>query len=202
MKDVKHYSGRRKWWPHYWYPCNKQQNELRTRWLLKCNKKEHKEIPGTTEECEDEQLSTHGGGGNPNFVILTYELVEDMVLYIPKSVTVLHYVCSKFSKRPTSTWQLNLALFGMECGIVHTVGLLKRLEASGMHSITTSVVYTSISVMLFTCFRAWKSTGVRSVNSTGKFYTPLRPRPNHLMLLSIQNLSRIPTEFGSVPSNR
>jgi hypothetical protein len=35
------------------------------------NKKEHKEIPETTDECEDEQLSTHGGGGNPNFVILT-----------------------------------------------------------------------------------------------------------------------------------
>jgi len=185
------------------YPCNKQQNELRTRWLLKCNKKEHKEIPETTEEREVEQLSTHGEGGNPNFVILTYELVEDMVLYTPKNVTVLHYVYSKFSKRPPSAWQLNLAHFRMECGIVHTVGLLKRFEASGMHSITTSVVSTStLSTTLFTCSRAWKSTGVRSGNSTGKFYTPLQPRPNHLMILSIQNLSRIPTEFGNVPSSR
>ena len=148
-------------------------------------------------------MSTHGGGGNPNFVILTYELVEDMVLYTPKNVTVLHYVYSKFSKWPTSAWQLNLALFRMECGIVHTFGLLKRLEASDMHLITTSVVSTSTSsTTLFTCFRAWKSTGVRSGNSAGKFYTPLRPRPNHLMILSLQNLSMLPTEFGSVPSGR
>lgn len=52
------------------------------------NKEEHKEIPETTDECEDEQLSTHGGGGNPDFVILTFQLVEDMVLYTPKKVSV------------------------------------------------------------------------------------------------------------------
>jgi hypothetical protein len=34
------------------------------------NKKEHEEIPETTEERGDE-LSTHGGGENPNFVLLT-----------------------------------------------------------------------------------------------------------------------------------
>jgi len=52
------------------------------------NKKEHKEIPETTDECEDEQLSRHGGGGNPNFVILTYQLVADVVFYTPKKVSV------------------------------------------------------------------------------------------------------------------
>jgi hypothetical protein len=145
------------------------------------SKKEHTEIPETIEEWEAEQLSTHGGEGNPNFVILIYKLVEDMALYTPKNVTVLHYVYSKFSKWPASALLNNLAFLSMECGIVHTVEMFERLEASGMHSITTSVVSTLTSLTtLFTCSGAWKSAGVRSGNSTGKFCTPPRPRPNVL----------------------
>jgi hypothetical protein len=33
------------------------------------------------QDCEDEELSTYGGDGNPSFVISTYKLVEDMFLY-------------------------------------------------------------------------------------------------------------------------